>query len=158
MWMKVGLEKLESHEGVAVKALLNSRATGLFMDTTFAREKGFKMERMKNLLLVKNVDGMINMGEVITHQVKCNMFFKGHVERVRMDMYNLGKTEVILGMPWLAAYNPEIDWEKGEVKMMRCLPICRKRKQEKKKKKIRKVEKDEDEETPRKLVPKRFWK
>jgi len=27
------------------------------------------------------------------------MFFKGHVERVRMDMCNLGKTEVILGMP-----------------------------------------------------------
>jgi len=41
--MKVRLEKLESHEGVAVKALLDSGATGLFMDTTFAREKGFKM-------------------------------------------------------------------------------------------------------------------
>jgi len=43
VWMKVRLEKLESHEGVAVKALLDSGATGLFMDTTFAREKGFKM-------------------------------------------------------------------------------------------------------------------
>jgi len=37
------------------------------------------------------------------------MFFKGHVERVRMDVCNLGKIEVILGMPWLAAHNPEID-------------------------------------------------
>ena len=44
VWMKVGLEKLESHEGIAVKALLDSGATGLFMDTTFAREKGFRME------------------------------------------------------------------------------------------------------------------
>jgi len=26
-----------------------------------------------------------------------------------MDMCNLGKIELILGMPWLAAYNPEID-------------------------------------------------
>ena len=43
VWMKMGLEKLESREGIAVKALLDSRATGLFMDTTFAREKGFKM-------------------------------------------------------------------------------------------------------------------
>jgi len=56
VWMKVGLEKLESHKGVAVKALLDSGATGLFMDTTFAREKGFKMERIKNPLLVKNVE------------------------------------------------------------------------------------------------------
>ena len=109
VWMKVGLEKLESHEGVAVKALLDSGATGLFMDTTFAREKGFRMERMKNPLLVKNVDGTVNVGGAITHQVECNMFFKGHVERVRMDVCNLGKTEVILGMLWLTAHNPEID-------------------------------------------------
>ena len=109
VWMRIGLEKLENHEGVAVKALLDSGAIGLFMDTTFAREKGFKMERMKNPLLVKNVDGIVNVGGAITHQVECNMFFKGHVERVRMDVCNLGKTEVILGIPWLAAHNPEID-------------------------------------------------
>jgi len=155
--MKVGLEKLESHEGVVVKALLDSGATGLFMDTIFAREKGFKMERIKNPLLVKNVDGTVNAGGAITHQVKCNMFFKGHVERVRMDVCNLGKTEVILGIPWLAAHNPEIDWEKGEVKMTRCPPICGKRKQ-KERKEVKKIEKDEDKETLRKLVPKRFWK
>ena len=109
VWIKVGLEKLENHERVAVKALLDSRATGLFMDMIFAREKGFKMERMKNPLLVKNVNGTVNVEGAIMHQVKCNMFFKGHVERVRMDMYNLGKTEVILGIPWLATYNPEVD-------------------------------------------------
>jgi len=96
--LKVGLEKLESHEGVAVKALLDSGATGLFMDTTFAKEKGFKMEKMKRPLLVKNVDGSENIGRAIIYQVECNMFFKGHVERVRIDVCNLGKTEVILGM------------------------------------------------------------
>jgi len=155
--MKVGLEKLESYEGVVVKALLDSGATGLFMDTTFAREKGFKMKRIKNPLLVKNIDGTVNAGGAITHQVECNMFFKGHVERVRMDVCNLGKTEVILGMPWLVAHNPEIDWEKGEVKITRCPPICGKRKQEEKKE-VKRIEKNEDEETLRKLVPKRFWK
>jgi len=156
--MKVGLEKLENHEGIAVKALLDSRATGLFMDTTFAREKGFKIERMKNPLLVKNVDGTVNVEGAIIHQVECNMFFKGHVKRVRIDVRNLGKIEVILGMPWLAAHNPEIDWEKGEVKMTRCPPICGKKKQKKKKREVKIIEKDEDEETLRKLVPKRFWK
>jgi len=99
VWIKVGLEKLESHEGVAVKALLDSGATGLFMDMTFTREKGFKMERMRNPLLVKNMNGMVNVEGAITHQVEYNMFFKGHVKRVRMDVCNLGKTEVILGMP-----------------------------------------------------------
>jgi len=43
---------LENHKGVAVKALLDSGAMGLFMDTTFAREKGFKIEKLKKPLLV----------------------------------------------------------------------------------------------------------
>ena len=97
--MRVGLKKLESHEGIAVKVLLDSGAIGLFMDMTFAREKGFKMEKLKNPLLVRNIDGIVNAGGAIMHQVECNMFFKGHMERARMDVYNLGKTEVILGMP-----------------------------------------------------------
>jgi len=130
VWLKVGLEKLKSHEEVAVKALLDSGATGLFMDTTFAKEKGFKIEKLKKPLLVRNVDGTMNAGGAIMHQVECNLFFKGHVERARMDICNLEKTELILGMPWLAAHNPEIDWEKGEVKMTCCPPICGKRKQE----------------------------
>ena len=86
------------------------------------------------------------------------MFFKGHVERTRMDVCNLGKMEVILGMPWLAAHNPEIDWEKGEVKMTCCPPMCEKIKQEGKKREVRKVEKNENEEILQRLVSKRFWK
>ena len=45
------------------------------------------------------MDGITNAGGAIMYQVECNMFFKGHVERARMDVYNLGKTELILGMP-----------------------------------------------------------
>jgi len=41
-----------------------------------------------------------------------------------MDVCELGKTDVILGMPWLAAHNPEINWEIGEVKMTRCPLLC----------------------------------
>jgi len=158
VWLKVGLEKLESYEGVVVKALLDSSATGLFMDITFAKEKRFKIEKLKKPLLVSNVDRTANTGEAITHQVECNMFFKEHIERVRMDMCNLGKTKLILEMLWLAAHNPEIDWEKGEVKMMHCPPICGKRKQEGKEKKVRKTEKNENKEVLRELVPRRFWK
>jgi len=91
----------------------------------------------------------------IMHQIECNIFFKGHIERVRMDICNLEKTEVILGMPWLAAHNPEIDWEKEEIKMTRCLPICGKKKQEEKGKEVRKTE---EEKKVEELVPKRFWK
>ena len=156
--MKVRLEKLENYKGVAVKVLLDSGATGLFMDIAFTKEKGFKIEKLKNLLLVRNMDGTANVGGAIMYQVECNMFFKGYIERVRMDVCNLGKTEVILGMLWLAVHNPEIDWEKREVKIMQCLPICGKKKQKEKGKEVKKAEKNKDEKVLRKLVPKRFWR
>jgi len=75
-----------------------------------------------------------------------------------MNVCNLGKMELILGMLWLAAHNLEIDWEKGEVKMIRCPPIYGRRKQKGREEEARKVEKDEDEETLRRLVPRKFWK
>ena len=43
------------------------------------------------------------------------MYFQEHMKRVQIDVCKLEKTEMILGMPWLVAHNPEIDWEKGEV-------------------------------------------
>jgi len=70
------------------------------------------------------VDGTNNSGGAITHQVEVNIYYKSHVERMRMDVCNLGKMEVILEMPWLQAYNLEINWETREVKMTRCLSLC----------------------------------
>ena len=40
-----------------------------------------------------------------------------------MDVCNLEKTDVILEMPWLQVHNPKINWETGEVKMVRCPPL-----------------------------------
>jgi len=54
-----------------------------------------------------------------------------------MDVCELGKTDVILSMLWLAVHNPEIDWEKEEVRMMRCPPLCGKAVRIKGKKEIR---------------------
>ena len=34
------------------------------------------------------------------------------------------KWTVILGMPWLACHNSEIDWKTGKVKMTRCPEEC----------------------------------
>ena len=59
------------------------------------------------------------------------MFFKEHIERVRINVYNLEKMEVILDILWLAIHNPEIDWKKRKVKIMRCLPICKKKNSQK---------------------------
>jgi len=94
VWMKIGVEKIDMHEEVAVKALLDSRATGLFVDKTFGEKNSFKMQELERPVDVKNVDGTGNSGGRITHKIEVDIFFKGHVEREKMDVYNLGKTEV----------------------------------------------------------------
>ena len=68
-----------------------------------------------------------------------------------MDICDLEKTKVILGIPQLAAHNPEINWKTGEVKITRCLPLCGrvKPKGEEKKKKRRRVVTLEKEEIVR---------
>jgi len=73
---------------------------------------------------VRNVDGMNNSGGAITYQVEVNVYYKSHVERIRIEVCDLGKTDMILGIPWLQAYNPEINWETEEVKMTRYPPLC----------------------------------
>jgi len=42
--------------------------------------------------------------------------------------------------------------------MMRCPPICGKRKKQVEKKAVKKIERNEDKKVLKKLVPKRFWK
>jgi len=126
----------------------------MFMDREIAKRYGFKMMKLERPLKVKNVDGTENSGGNITHQVEVNVFYKNHVERTRMDVCNLGKTEVILGIPWLQVHNPEINWETEEVKITRCPPLCRRNmavkeniEQRKKiRKRIRNVEKTDKDE------------
>ena len=123
--MDIEIEKVDIHEGITVKVLLDSGTTGIFMDREMAKRHGFKMTKLERPLKVKNVDRTENSRGNIMHQVEVNVFYKNHVKRIRMDVCNLGKTEVILGMPWLQVHNPEINWETGEVKITRCSPLCR---------------------------------
>ena len=173
VWLEVGIEKLDNHEGVMVKALLDSGATGMFVDKKFVKEHGFRVKKLDRPVEVKNVDETSNSGGNITHELECNVFYRGHHERLRMDICNLGRTKMILGMPWLAAYNLEINWEMGEVKMSRCLPWCGKQiAVEQRKAKVedgkdlrwmiedreREEEAREDRQKVEDMVPKRFHK
>jgi len=124
VWITIGIEKLDMHKGITIKALLDSGATGMFMDKRMAARYGFKLQKLDRPIMVRNVDGTNNSGGAITHQVECNIYYKGHIEKMRIDVCDLEKTEIILGMPWLAVHNPEINWKTREVKMTRCLSLC----------------------------------
>ena len=84
-----------------VKALLDSGTIGMFMNKKMAAKHGFRLQKLERPVVVRNVDRTNNSGGAITHQVEVNMYYKSHIERMRMDVYDLGKTDMILGMLWL---------------------------------------------------------
>ena len=118
--VKIGLERINMQEGITVEALLDSGATGLVMSSEFTKRQGFKMKRLERPMQVRNVDSSFNKEEPIEHTVEVNIYYQGHKERIEIDMIRGQKWTVILGIPWLAHHNPEIDWRTDEVKMMRC--------------------------------------
>jgi len=107
--LNIGVKKLDMHEGVTVKVLLDSSAVGMFMNKRMVARYRFKLYKLERPIVVRNMDGTNNSRGAITYQVEVNIYYKNYVERIRMDVCDLGKTEIILGMPWLAAHNSKIN-------------------------------------------------
>jgi len=125
--VKIGLKQEEEEEGIITEALLDSGATWLVISEEFARKHRFKKTKLKRPVYIRNVDSTLNYAGPIKDTVEVEIFFKGHKERMLIDVIGGQKWSVILGMPWLACYNPEIDWKTREVQMTRCLNKCGKK-------------------------------
>jgi len=98
MQLNIGVEKVDTHEGVIVKALLDSGITGMFMDKKMVAKHGFKLQKLKRPVTVRNVDSINNSRGAIMHQVEVNVYCKNHIERMRIDVCDLGRMDVILGI------------------------------------------------------------
>jgi len=122
--VKIGLERIDTQEEITVETLLDSGATGLIMSSEFTKKQGFKLKKLERPMNMRNVDGSLNKEGPIEHTVEVNIYYQGHRERMEIDVIGEQKWMVILGMPWLACHNPEIDWRMGKVKMTRCLEEC----------------------------------
>jgi len=122
--VKIGLERIDTQEGVTVETLLDSGVTGLVMSSEFAKKKGFKLKKLKRPINVRNVDGSFNKEGPIENTVEVNIYYQEHRKRMEINVIGGQKWTVILGMLWLARHNPEIDWRTGEVKMTRCQEEC----------------------------------
>ena len=118
--VKIGRERIDMQEGIMVEALLDSRAIGLVMSSEFTRKQCFKLKKLERPMNMRNIDKSLNKEGPIEHTVEVNIYYQGHRERTEIDVIRGQKWMVILGMPWLAHHNLEINWRMGEVKMTRC--------------------------------------
>jgi len=45
--MNIGLERVDNHKGISVKALLDSGTIGMFADRKFIKKNSFKLEKLE---------------------------------------------------------------------------------------------------------------
>jgi len=96
--VKIGLERIDTQEGITVKALLDSGMIGLVMSSEFARKQGFKLKKLDRPIYVRNVDSSLNKERPIEHMVEVNIYYQEHRERMEIDVIRGQKWQVILGM------------------------------------------------------------
>ena len=105
----VPLSTVTNAKTVETQALIDCRASGMFINQNFAQN--FKIHSLTKPITTRNVDGAINKKGTIKLEFKINS------RKFREQFYvtGLGKQKIILGFTWLQKYNPLIDWKIGQI-------------------------------------------
>ena len=66
---------------------------------------------LKNPRAIWNIDGTHNKHGTIREYVDLQVRVGKEVKDMRFLITDLGEDDIILGYPWLAAFQPKIDWK-----------------------------------------------
>jgi hypothetical protein len=111
----------DSARRYTVACLLDSGASGNFVDKTWAEREQMTIHRLDSPIPVWNADGTPNKGGPIDSEVDLLITIADHQERLTFEVIDLGgKQKLVLGLPWLEAHNPTIDWTKRTIDFERC--------------------------------------
>jgi len=66
--------------------LLDSGAMRLVMSKEFARRNKFRRTKLERLVYVRNIDSTLNYAGPIVDTVEVEIFFKGHKEKMSIDV------------------------------------------------------------------------
>ena len=121
--LDISITKMDPHNMVAVKGVLDNGATGMFINQEFIHKNQLKTQILPFEIKVYNVDSTLNKGGMITEEVTLMMSHKGHKEKAVFKVCDLEKV-IIISLLWLQKHNPEINWLTGKVKMTHCPLEC----------------------------------
>jgi hypothetical protein len=106
---------IEGAQIVDTFTLVDSGATGSFIDRDLVQKRKIPMLHLPCPLCAQNIDGTHNSRGVIRHKVLIFVWIGDTEERRKFLVLNCGKECMILGLPWLHETNPTINWASGEV-------------------------------------------
>ena len=97
--------------------LLDCGAEGNFMHPHYAQKHDVLLYPLEHPIIPQNVDRSINQAGKITHFTHIWTKIGKDLYLIQLLVTNIGKHNIILGLPWLREYNPVINWKKGTMTM-----------------------------------------
>ena len=122
--LKVELVTTDTGEVKSVWALLDSGATGMFIDREYVKANRLSTQTLSSPIPVRNIDRTPNEAGSVTEVVELVLRYKNHSEWAFFAVTGLGRQRVIMGHSWLQKHNLDIDWTTREVKMTCCSGLC----------------------------------
>jgi hypothetical protein len=95
------------------RALIDCRATENFMDLSYARELGLPLTKLPRPRKLFNVDRTENIAGRLEYYMDAQLQTGQQQTMHRFYLSYLGNNNLILGYPWFASTQPNIDWARG---------------------------------------------
>ncbi len=94
-----------------MSALVDSGATSSFIDQTFVVQHNIPVIKKSTPVPVEVIDGRTIASGAITHETTpLELCIGKHTEKIVLNIISTPHHPIILGLPWLEAHNPIIDW------------------------------------------------
>jgi len=93
--------------------LVDSGATDNFISPTLLRTLNIKTYKLSKPCTIWNIDGTEHNNGATTFAVLLTIQYNGQDTQQKFYVADLGEDNMILGMPFLATANPDIDWSTG---------------------------------------------
>ncbi len=98
-----------------IKALVDSGATDCFMSENFIRRMKLGKQPLQRPRKIWNIDNTANQAGEITHYITLDIQTRGTRKTIQFLITNIGNEDIILGYPWMAAFEPQFSWKNGVI-------------------------------------------
>ena len=113
--MQIPVSICTSYFMADTSVLVDSRATDNFMHPNFAKQMGLRPAALNRPRKIWNVDNTENKEGMITYYLELDVEAKGIHKDMCFYITNIGREDIFLGYPWLAAYEPCFNWRDATI-------------------------------------------
>ena len=111
--MKVPIMIKTSYNMAEVPSLVDSGATDNFIHPRTVRQLRLGTSLLDKPKRLFNVDDTQNKAGSVTRYVDLSVTTNQNERQMRFLVSDIGRENLILGYPWLAAFEPRFKWEEG---------------------------------------------